>query len=141
MYDVILKTDDYGHTPKFVLSTRLTTPMQMLDVMDKLHQEQETDTEYTEMIRALHTAMEDSLWITIRQEFFKGVNDVIFELTITFEKQDECKIEDELYSERIAGTLLSGICNHFGWTDYNAPRLGGTHLTNNKYKDLLALYK
>lgn len=117
-----------------VFTTRLTTAMEMLDLEEKLHTEQETAGVWDTFVTGMYDAMEPyNVRADFRIEYFKGCNDVIFELTVIIQALEGCK--HDRHSEQIAGTILEGLCNHMGWVDYYKPKLADSFDSRN-YKNL-----
>lgn len=111
-----------GNNRDFTFSTRVCTAVEMLDLelmMDSREETRGTWDMFMEDMAERMNALDVNF--DIRPEYFKGINDVIFELRVHMHAGQDCKVD--LDSEQVAGTMLSGICKHFEWTGWNTPRL------------------
>jgi hypothetical protein len=119
---------------------RLTSAIEMLEMENLLHTEQETSTTYSSMLSELHSLMEEQrIHFSENMQYFKGHTDVIFEYSIIMQEMTDPHPKNEIASEHIAGTLFSTLFKHFGWTDWRAPVLAGQEYDTRDFKALIAL--
>jgi len=105
--------DNYSHETTVVFTTRVTTALDMLELTDKLNTEQETEGTFDGFLSRLRETMEPyKVNYDISTEFFKGHNDVIFELRLYIHKVES---DHKIHSEQIAGTMFNAIAAHFNW--------------------------
>jgi hypothetical protein len=96
---------------------RIDSAIGMLTLMELLEVQQETTGVWDGFVSDIRDVM-DAIKVTVEytHEFFKGHNDVIFELKIHVSKREGC-IQD-LTSEQVMGTILSSTVKHFNWRYY-----------------------
>jgi hypothetical protein len=112
-------------TVEFTFTTRATTAVEMLDLELALQSEQETKGRWDILIESIYEVMDPlEVAFSIMPEYFRGTQDVIFELRVHITARQDCKLDVE--SEQISGTILTAVCNHFGWTGWDTPKLAET---------------
>lgn len=107
---------------EIIFETRISTAVQMLHYTEKLHSDREGYGAWDDFTVNMHDAL--SLFdvrTDFRPQYFKGHNDVIFEISVIIQPGKDCP--HEIHDEKIAGTVLTALCNHLGWTDWNKPTL------------------
>ncbi len=117
-------------------TTRISSAIEMFNVFNLLETQQETEGVWDTFFGDLVDVMQQrSVGIRYTVDFFKGTNDVIFELKIDIQKYEECK--DSVASEQIMGTIVSAVAKHFGWSGWTLNLDDPTSYENKTYKDLL----
>jgi hypothetical protein len=97
------------------MSKRITTPVDVYNIMLKLNTEQETGGEFDTLLYNIEEIYKDKEFsIDLRYEIFPGREDIIFELNIiiTIHKGSALDIKD-LDTEPILGTVFKEIREHF----------------------------
>ena len=130
--------DNWNHSATVVFTTRIKSAIDMLDITDKLDTQQETKGVWDIFREDLHEVM-DPYEVThgIDIEFFKGYQDVIFELRLHISTKSDCK--HSIASEQIAGTLITSIAKHFAWKQDNWHcnlKLAGDKYSTKGFEDL-----
>lgn len=107
-----------GDTFKMVFTKRITSALDMLELIQKVHVEQETSTPYSDFCDAVGKfASEKGLFLNMKEEYFRGISDVIFEYTFDiFPEKKENKVD--VNSIKIMGTFFKEIVNYFEWNKY-----------------------
>jgi hypothetical protein len=119
-----------------VFNTRVTTALNMLELMSALNTEQETEGEYDGFLSKLRDTMEPyKVNYDVIYEFFKGHSDVIFEFRLYIYKVES---EHKTNSEQIAGTMFNAIAEHFKWKNNwsNSLILSGDDYSTRDFKSL-----
>ncbi len=99
----------------FVLTERFTTAIDTYNLMLKLNTEQETSGEFNVLCEDLYREMaQHNLTLHLQPQFFKGNEDVIFELLVCVSMNTDCKLDNkDLVKEYILGSILGKIKKHF----------------------------
>lgn len=90
---------------KVKFTTRVKSAVHMLELTEKFRTEQETEGPWQEFQEKLTF---ENFHGYVNYEFFKGVNDVILELTVSM-FTNEGYTEHKVSSEQIAGTILQEV--------------------------------
>jgi len=136
MKNVTAHIKSNGDSTSIIFNTRITSAIEMLEYEEKLHVEQETSGPWDSFKEDMYALMEPlNRTFDISVEYFKGYQDVIFELTLTIASTSESKYRVD--SEHVAGTLAAGICKHFGWVDFYKPTLTKSY-DSYRFENLLA---
>ena len=90
---------------KVKFTTRVKSAVYMLELTEKFRTEQETEGPWQEFQEKLTF---ENFHGHVSYEFFKGVNDVILELTISM-LTNEGYTEHKVSSEHVAGTILQEV--------------------------------
>jgi len=88
------------------ITTRVRSAVHMLELTQKFRTEQETEGPWQEFHKKLN--YENHYHADVTYEYFKGVSDVILELTVFIDRHEDYK-EHEVNSEQIAGTVLQEV--------------------------------
>jgi hypothetical protein len=96
------------------ISFRVTTPIDMLFLMEQLNTEQETSGKYD----VLHMEIRDYLnsigyMHTDAWDFFKGMSDVIVEMTLTLMPIKGEEIVHKATSDKVFGEVFLALIKHF----------------------------
>ena len=130
--------DNWNHSATVVFTTRIKSAIDMLDITDKLETQQETRGVWDVFLEELHEVMNHyEVTHGIELEFFKGYQDVIFELRLHISTKSDCKYA--IASEQIAGTLITSIAKHFAWKENNwhcSLKLAGDKHSTRGFEDL-----
>lgn len=130
--------DNWNHSATVVFTTRIKSAIDMLDITNKLDTQQETKGVWDVFQEELYEVMNHyEVTHGIELEFFKGYQDVIFELRLHISTKSDCK--HNIASEQIAGTLITSIVKHFEWRQDNWCRtvtLSGDKYSTKGFEDL-----
>lgn len=134
---VSAKIQDNGSYTEVTFTTRINTAIDMLFYADQLDTQQETEGAWD----GFQSQLRDNLSlldvsVNFRPQYFKGASDVIFELTVII--QPGSSFDYNVNDERIAGTIFTGLCNHFNWTGWGSTPVIQESFDANKYKHLAA---
>ena len=134
---VSAKIQENSSYTQVTFTTRINTAIDMLFYADQLDTQQETEGAWD----GFQSQLRDSLSLLdvradFRVQYFKGVSDVIFELTVII--QPDSSFNLEVNDERIAGTIFTSLCNHFNWTGWGGTPVLEDSYDANKYKHLAA---
>lgn len=120
------------------ITGRIVTAIEMLDFESKLEVQQETTGVWTAFQEDLNDSLKQyQVYIHFQVEYFKGHNDVIFEVKMLLNPMIDRESKEPIESEKILGTILKSLFIHFGWSGWNIPKLIGDEYNNRQFKDLI----
>lgn len=99
----------------FTLTDRFTNAVDTYNLMLKLNTEQETSGEFDILCSDIYEEMKQhNLNVHLQPQFFKGNEDLIFELLVVVSMNTDCKLDNkDLIEEYILGSILNKIKKHF----------------------------
>ena len=134
----------YDYAIEATLIWRESTALGMLELMNKLRQEQETEGPYDEFLSRISCNMQDyNVFTNFSIEMFKGISDVIVEMKIAvFPKDKQQKGGEPIQSEKVAGTIFKEVFDYFGFVRWNSPTvISDSGFDEKEVKALLAFKK
>lgn len=120
------------------ITGRIVTAIEMLEFESKLEVQQETIGVWTAFQNNLIDSLEAyQVYVDFQVEYFKGHNDVIFEINMRLFPKDKRENKEPIESEKILGTIIRSLFMHFEWSGWNTPKIIGDEYNNRQFKDLI----